>query len=145
MKIEKIFKTIPELSNVLINDFSLFSAEDGIEYSIDKQSTQRLKTKLNNNITVELTIPNNIFEWFVDVFDNHNVKLISDWYDGYGEKKEILIKERQLEIESFIQNITNNKIRFIQNKKGFKHTSLFQYEMNGLWIDLIKHSKFKLF
>lgn len=145
MKPKKIFKTTSEQPNIITNDFSLFSTKNEIEYSIDNQNTQKLKTKLNNNILVEITIPSDIFEWFINVFDDKNVKLISDWYEVYGEKKEDLIKERQLEIETFIQNIINNKIRFVQNKKGFILTSLFQYEIDGIWIDLIKHSKFKLF
>ncbi len=145
MKPKKIFKTTSEQPNIITNDFSLFSTKNEIEYSIDNQNTQKLKTKLNNNILVEITIPSDIFEWFINVFDDKNVKLISDWHDGYDDKKEVLIKQRQLEIETFIQNIINNKIRFVQNKKGFILTSLFQYEIDGIWIDLIKHSKFKLF
>ena len=132
MKDNEAFKVQFDSTNSLQNDFRQIAVDNNIEYSVDNQNTQTLTIKHPDNFIVVLTIPDKIFEWFVDVYDAHNLKLTSDWYEGYGDENQTLIKEKQSDIEAFIQNVVKNKIRFITEKKLFKKVLSFQYNDSGV-------------
>lgn len=74
---------------------------------------QRLTIIPNEALKVVITIPHNLFEWFVDVFDIQNQKIYSNWLDHYGDTNENLKSEMKESVERFIQAITQYPLRVV--------------------------------
>lgn len=98
-------------------------------YASDKKQVMTL-SDLDKNYKIQITLPDNLFEWFIDVFDINGQKLVSTWVDHYGDTHENLVNEMRNEIIGFIKIVSENKTRvvnLINNKKTF------QYFDNQVW------------
>lgn len=98
-------------------------------YASDKKQVMTLST-VDKNCKIQITLPDNLFEWFIDVFDITGQKLVSTWVDHYGDTHENLIIEMRNEITGFLKIVSENKTRVIDladNKKTF------QYFDNEAW------------
>jgi hypothetical protein len=96
----------------IYNIFDHLSKLNNVEYRIDDRHTQFIELKTTKGLIIQITIPNGIFEWYVDVFDSKRNKLHSDWTDHYSEPIDVLIKERQNDIEEFINEILKGNLHF---------------------------------
>lgn len=61
---------------------------------------------------IRLTIPDDVFEWFVHVHDKDGKLLHSEWNDHYGSPNDTLKHERQTDIDQFITEIHNGTLSF---------------------------------
>ena len=81
---------------------------------------------------VEITLPDKIFEWFIDVNDLNNQTLVSTWVDHYGDTDENLKLEMRNEIQNFIEIVSKKDTRVID--KGL-NSKTFQYIDGQTWCD----------
>ena len=88
---------------------------------VDNQ-VQRLTILANEELRVVITIPHNVFEWFVDVFDTRGNKVHSSWIDHYGDTDSELKSEMKESVERFIDSITQNPLRVIPGDKPEQST-----------------------
>jgi hypothetical protein len=100
------------MNKVHFNDFSHLGNLENVNYSISENQVQFLEILDSQGHSIQITIPDGIFEWFVDVFDRKKNKIHSDWTDHYDSPTEILIAERQSDIERFVNSILNGNLRF---------------------------------
>jgi hypothetical protein len=128
----------------LYNDFSHFSGIENINYRVDANGTQFLEIKHQDDLSINLTVPDGIFEWFIDIHDSLRNKLVSDWDECCGEPEEELKIMRQKAVEKFIQDVLTHKLRFKVVKKLFRETSTVEIFKSNNWVRLISNSKFKL-
>ncbi len=105
---------------------------------------QILVINLPNTLKIKLTVANNVFEWFVDIFNSNGDLLISNWNDHYDNSEDKLINEMKESIAEFISEITENRTRIIVEKKFLKEKTIFQIQKNNNWVDYFMSSKFKL-
>lgn len=101
-------------------------------YAADKKQVMTLNT-LDKNYKIQITLPDNIFEWFIAVLDLNGQKLVSTWVDHYGDTNENLKTEMKTEIENFIKTVSTFKTRIIDladNKKTL------QYLDNQTWSNI---------
>lgn len=124
--------------------YSLFWTMILLEEIIDKENsfelvnaaTSQIATiNLPNTLKIEITVPNDVFEWYVDVYNSDGIMLTSNWYDHYDDKKENLMIEMRDSIAEFIHAVTKNDSRIVakQNSSG----SIFQILIDNKWIDYI--------
>lgn len=103
------------MNQTLYNNFSHLNKLENVSYGIDEKQVQFLEIKGPDGYLVQVTIPNGIFEWFVDVFDGNKNKIHSDWTDHYGDPIEILKVERQTDIEQFVNEVLKGRLSFTGN------------------------------
>lgn len=127
----------------LFNNFSHLGRLENVFYK-NSAGTQYLEIKHPDNFIIEIVIPDGIFEWFIDIFDHHKNKLVSDWNDGYGEPKEVLIADRQKAVEEFVLDILNNKLRFRTDKKFLREKLHVELYKNNNWTEIISNTKWKI-
>lgn len=128
----------------LNNDFRQLGRLDNVNYQINEQGTQVIEIKHSDNFLIKIVIPDGIFEWFIDIFDNNSNKLVSDWYDGYGEPEEILKAYRQKDVEDTVHKILDNKLRYVTKRTRFKVIYTIEIFTDSVWTELISDSKIKL-
>lgn len=90
-----------------------------------------LKT-VDKLVKVQITLPDKVFEWFVDILDNNGQTITSTWVDHYGDNEENLKTEMRTEIESFIKIVATKKTRVVNRQN---QTKTFQYLDNETWVD----------
>lgn len=97
------------------NNFSHLSKLENVSYSISEKKVQLLEIIAPQGHVVQITIPDGIFEWFIDIFDESKNKIHSDWTDHYGSPREILKAERQSDIEKFVNDVLKGNLSFTGN------------------------------
>src|SRR5688572_308672 len=97
---------------VLYNDFSHLGKLENVSYCLNENQVQLLEIKDLQGRYVLITIPDGIFEWFVDILDENKNKIHSDWTEHYDNPIETLRTERQTDIEQFVNDILIGKVRF---------------------------------
>ncbi|MEZ5047679.1 MAG: hypothetical protein R2831_11885 [Chitinophagaceae bacterium] len=100
------------MSKELYNKYDKYKQLDKVYYMKDENQTQFLELKTPKGFVIRITIPDSIFEWFVNILDDNGNELNADWTEHYGKPKEILKAERQKDIEDFIEEILKGKIEF---------------------------------
>jgi hypothetical protein len=128
----------------IFNDFSHLGNVESIRYRIDANGTQFLEIKQEDDFIIDLTVPDGIFEWFIEILDSQRNKLVSDWDECYGEPESVLIEMRQRAVEEYVQDVLSHKLRFKLNKKYFKVISTVEIFKDNNWTPLISNSKFRL-
>ena len=98
----------------LYNDFSHLSQLENVSHLNEKQ-VQILEIKGPKGYLIKVTIPDGIFEWFVDVFDSNKNKIHSDWTEHYGSPIENLKAERQTDIEQFVDEVLKGNLDFTES------------------------------
>ena len=129
----------------LYNDFNHLGRLDGVTYKTDGSGIQDIEIKHPDNFFIIITIPDGIFEWFVDILDDKKNKLVSEWYDDYDGPEEVLKANRQKDIEEFVHDIINHKLRFVFEKKMFKEVLTVEILRDNGWTKLYSNSKLKIF
>jgi hypothetical protein len=127
----------------LLNDFSHLGRLENLTYR-NSAGTQHIEIKHPDNFIIEIVIPDGIFEWFMDIFDSQKNKLVSDWSDGYGEPKDVLIADRQKDVEEFVHDVLNNKMRFRVDKKFLREKLIVEIFKDNTWTELISNTKWKI-
>lgn len=107
-------------------------------------TSQILIINLPNTLRVKITVSNDVFEWFVDIYNSKGELLISNWYDHYDDNEEHLIKEMRESIIVFVNEIVSNKTRLIVEKKFLSEVTVFQTFKDKVWTEYFRKSKFKI-
>lgn len=127
----------------LLNDFSHLGRLSNLTYK-NSAGDQHITINHPDNFIIEIAIPNGIFEWFMDIYDDKENKLVSDWDDGYGLPKETLIANRQKDVEEFVENVLNNKMRYRVDKKFLRNKLIVEVFKNNAWTELISNYNWKI-
>ena len=101
---------------------------------VDNQ-VQRLTILPNEELRVVITIPHNVFEWFVDVFDASGSKVHSNWIDHYGDTDAKLKSEMKESVEKFVDTITRNPLRLIRADKPEQST--LEVYADEMWTTIV--------
>jgi hypothetical protein len=104
------------------------------EYIADS-NTQRLTILPNEELKIVITIPHDVFAWYVDVFDRTDTKIHTNWLDHYGETDAKLTSEMKASVEGFIVAVTKHPLRLIEDGKPGQ--SILQVYRNDEWTDRI--------
>ena len=67
-------------------------------------------------VNLVLTVPDNVFEWFVSVSNSETGGTIEDWADHYGAPREQLQAEMASEVLSFARNVVGRHLRFSETQ-----------------------------
>jgi len=102
------------MNQTLYNNFSHLGKIENIDYRLTENQVQILEIKDLKGHFIQITIPDGIFEWFVDVFDRNKNKVHSDWTEHYGSPIDILTAERQSDIEHFVDRILKGNLVFTE-------------------------------
>src|SRR5688572_19776039 len=81
------------MNSALISDLQRFETHPGVEISEEVEHVQLLIKR--SDLSVSLTIPRSVLEWFVDIHNADGVCLIEDWLDyaGYDATPESQLAE----------------------------------------------------
>ena len=120
-----------EKTSELYNDFKYLGRLENVRYEIDDRKTQFLEIVHPDNFKITITVPDGIFEWFVDFSDTNGNKLVSDWDDGYGEPKDILKLNRQKAVDDFVQDILTHGLRLVVDEKQSKKIAIEIFRDNS--------------
>jgi hypothetical protein len=110
----------------------------GVEISSDlvkRETCQVANITLQNGLKVEITVPYDVFEWFVNIYGKEGNVIATTWYDHYGDKKENLEGEMSASIFEFIDDVTKNESRIIPKQKSTGN--IFQIMKDNQWQDYI--------
>ena len=88
----------------------------------------------NKDLKIIITIPHEIFEWFIDVYEREDSPSYTNWIDHYGATETELRAEMKGSIEEFILTICKHPVR-LSNYGGPNHKML-QLCKNEIWIDV---------
>ena len=131
---------IIDLKNILpIKDSWMFYKTD---------NAQIVDWTINSDIILRIILPDEVLEWFVEIYNSHKIKLIDEWYEVYGKKSiELLQMELKKEIEGFCKNIADNETRFTSYRRGiFLYKKFQSFDTNtSSWKDVIIKKEIKLF
>jgi len=95
---------------------------------------QTLTIVPNEELKIIVTIPHDVFEWYVDVFDRNGSKVHTNWLDHYGDAEINLRVEMKKSIEDFIVAVTKYPMRLIVNVKP--ELSSLEIYRDDLWSDI---------
>ncbi|MGC3945567.1 MAG: hypothetical protein QM762_13790 [Chryseolinea sp.] len=102
-----------------------------IEDILDDKTQQRLTVRPNTELTIVITIPHNVFEWFVDVFDVQDKKIYSNWIDHYGDTGTKLKSEMKEAVENFIKTVTAYPLRVVAS--ATPERSILEVYRDEMW------------
>jgi len=105
------------------------------EYIADRHKQTLTIAANNEELKIIVTIPHDVFEWYVDVFDRNGRKVLSNWLDHYGETQTNLRAEMKESVEGFIVAVTKHPLRLIEGRKP--EQSILQIYRNDRWTDKI--------
>jgi hypothetical protein len=100
------------MNSALISDLQRFEGHGGVEISEGVEHVQLLIKR--SDLSVSLTIPRTVLEWFVDVHDRDGVRLIQDWVDyaGYDATPESrLAEDMRREVSAFVKRLLDRNLR----------------------------------
>lgn len=92
---------------------------------------QRLTILPNDELRIVITIPHDVFEWFIDVFDGQDNKVHSNWIDHYGDTDSNLNLEMKESVENFIQSVTRYPLRVFS--QGSPERSTLEVYKDEMW------------
>jgi hypothetical protein len=107
-----------------IQDCSLVEGPNAIEFLIRRIG-----------LTIRITLPNEVQEWFVDVEDPSTGLKSHDWYDysGYESRtSEELDRDMAQDLKSFVENLSTNplRMRIADRRRG---EGMLEWEVGGTW------------
>lgn len=94
-----------------------FSRYSDVSVSVSGQA-KVLKAK-RGEITITVTVPVHVFEWFVDVMDGDTM-VVRDWcdYEGYDDTpKGELARSMESDVEDFVSKLLNRYLRLVAARK----------------------------
>ncbi|WP_426116476.1 hypothetical protein [Massilia sp. PWRC2] len=86
-----------------------------------------------NRLLIEVTVPYEVLEWFVDAKDDCGT-FWSEWADYYrvhGEKKQQLVTEMTCDVERFVTILANSEIRVSLDQT--KSKKIVELKVGGSW------------
>lgn len=107
-----------------IQDCSLIEGENAIEFLMRRIG-----------LTISITLPKEVQEWFVDVEDASAGLKAHDWYDysGYDSREsEELDHEMAEDLKSFVENVSTNPLRMRIRDRN-KADTVLEWQVNGTW------------
>jgi hypothetical protein len=98
------------------------------QYSSDDAKQILILHSVNETLSIQITLPNNLFEWFINILDSSGQIVASTWVDHYGNSDEELKKEMRDEINQFIKMVSTHQTRVTSGEK-----KTFQYYESENW------------
>lgn len=92
-----------------------------------------LRIRKPNGLSLEVTVPYEVLEWFVDAKDDAGT-IWSDWVDYYpinGEKKQLLVAEMMCDVERFVTVLVESEIR--DSREQSKSNIIVELKVGGSW------------
>ena len=89
------------------------------DVSVCDSGQARVLNLERGGITIKVTVPFDVLEWFVDVMDGQTV-VVHEWadYEGYDDTpKEELARSMESEVEEFVSKLINRDIRLVARRK----------------------------
>jgi hypothetical protein len=96
---------------------------------------QILAIAANDDLKIIITIPHNVFEWYVDVFDKNGAKVYTNWLDHFGDNESNLRTEMKESVQGFMLAVTKYPLRLIVD--GKPEQSILQVYRDDMWVDMI--------
>jgi hypothetical protein len=108
----------------MIQDCSVIDNQNAIEFLIRR-----------GGVTVSITLPNDVQEWFVDVGDSTTGAKARDWYDysGYDQRgSEELDRDMAQDLRAFVENVLKNplRMRIVDREKAH---AILEWQVDGAW------------
>ena len=85
--------------------------------------------------SVEVVLPEAVFEWFVTVRDANGHELFSDWCDHYDAPDAELDAERTSAVGAFLRALEPGCLRVIEPEAGSARPSL-EVRIDGSWVSV---------
>jgi hypothetical protein len=127
----------------MINDFRHLEQHKFVSISPDNKGAQIIKIAHPDNFIIELTVPDENYEWQIEVKDAENRELVSYWEEPYGEPSKLSPMNRQKEIEKFVSDLVNYELRYVEYQEGNREISDLQINRGNCWESLVRYSKLK--
>ncbi len=115
----------PELY-VDLRDLTL--ADTHFQYSVDSVKQILTLKSIDESLRIQITLPTNLLEWFINILDANDQIVASAWVDHYGKNDEELKKEMREEINRFIKMVSTYQTRVTVGE-----SKTFQYYDNENW------------
>jgi hypothetical protein len=81
----------------------------------------------------EITVPDEVLEWFVTVRNSDGVEALSDWMDHYGGSRVDLEREMREEICALVDKLLGAATRFRATPRG----RILEAEHDGVWAQVL--------
>jgi hypothetical protein len=121
------------MNSALISDLHRIESHHGAEIFEGAEHVQLLIKR--SGLSVSLTIPRSVLEWFVDVHDADGVCLIKDWLDyaGYDATPESqLAEDMRDEVLRFVDRLLDRNLRLVQG-----HRSSLEWQVGERWLQAV--------
>lgn len=91
-------------------------------YSVDSVKQNLTLKSIDKTLRIQITLPTNLFEWFINILDANDQIVASAWVDHYGKNDEELKKEMREEINRFIKMVSTYQTRVtVGENKTFQY------------------------
>lgn len=105
-------------------DCNLVESRSAVEFRIRR-----------GGLTISITLPNDIQEWFVDVEESGTGAKARDWYDyaGYDSSgSEALDLDMSQDLKAFVENVLRNplRMRIVDRQKA---RAVLEWQVDGSW------------
>ena len=101
---------------------------------VEQQNAIELVVR-RNGLVITITVPHEVFEWFVDVEDRAAGLKAHDWYD-YARyesgRASNFDREMAADLRSFIENIAERPLRMIDADPR-KSSGVLEWQQDGTW------------
>ena len=128
----------------LDNDFNHLARLDGV--TVDQHGIQSIEIKHPDNFLIKIIVPDKIFEWFVFIYDDQKNELVRvPSYEYYDEPEEVMKADLQKDVEDYVHDILNHKLRLVLSKRLFREIYTVEIFRDNNWTELASDSKLKIF
>ena len=131
----------------LDNDFNHLGRLDGVNgVTVDQHGIHSIEIKHPGNFLIKIIVPDKIFEWFVFIYDDQKNELVRvPSYEYYDEPEEVMKADLQKDVEDYVHDILNHKLRLILSKRLFREIYTVEIFRDNNWTELASDSKLKIF
>jgi hypothetical protein len=96
------------------DQFHALASQEGVTLSLAESAV--VLRVLKPPVNLVLTVPDNVFEWFVSVSNSETGGTVEDWVDHYGAPGAQLQAEMSSEVLSFARNLLDRPLRFSETQ-----------------------------
>jgi hypothetical protein len=104
---------------------------------VDQEQSWKICARKPDGLTVEVTVPHDVLEWFVTVLQTPTGKEVwSDWMDYYSAHDETeteLRSDMSRHIEHFIERSLASTFRIVESRKFFGRRQRLEWQTDGDW------------
>jgi hypothetical protein len=104
--------------------------------SLGEQAEALTLTIHRGSISVLLTVPKSVLEWFVDVRDEATARSVTDWcdYAGYDDTPDAqLSSDMADDLQSFVGRLLERPLRFVARPGVLRGGFAVEWELGGQW------------